>query len=216
MIFKNRVEAGKQLASTLMDYAEEETIILAIPRGGVVVGYEIANKLQTVLDVIIPKKIGAPHNKELAIGAITEDGTKILDQKLIDYLKIPESYIKAESEKQRLEIERRLKFYRGNVPYPKIKDRKAIIVDDGIATGATIRAALASIRKKGPKSIVIGVPVAPTSTIKNLMKEADKVICLYTPEPFFAIGQFYRDFTQTSDEEVIKLIKLNRERLKKR
>jgi putative phosphoribosyl transferase len=202
------------LASALMGFAGEDAVVVAIPRGGVVVGYEVAHKLGLRLDIIVPRKIGAPHNPELAIGAVSEDEEPMLDQRLVEYLGVSKSYIEEESERQRLEIKRRLKRYRGDAPPLNLKGSVAIIVDDGIATGATIRAALASIRKKDPQSVVIAVPVAPTSTIRDLEKEADQVICLATPASFFAIGQFYRDFQQTSDEEVKRLLRLNREELK--
>jgi predicted phosphoribosyltransferase len=214
MIFTNRVEAGNKLALKLLDYADGNTLVLAVPRGGVVVGYEVARKVRAPLDVIVPRKIGAPNNPELAIGAVTENGTTILDHELIAYLNVSERYIKEESDRQRSEIRRRLRLYRGNSPPPIYESRNIIIVDDGIATGATIKAAIASIRKKKPKSIIIAVPVAPPSTVKALEKEADRVICLSTPQPFYAIGQFYKDFSQTSDEEVIKLLELNREHLR--
>jgi putative phosphoribosyl transferase len=213
ILFNDRVEAGKKLASELIDLAGTNSLVLAIPRGGAVVGYEVAHALRVPLDVIIPRKIGAPHNSELAIGAVTEDGTIILDDKLVHYLEVPETYIEQESEKQCLEINRRLKLYRGDAPYPNLKNRNAILVDDGIATGSTIRAALASVRKKGAKTIVIAVPVAPPSALKILRKEADRVVCLHTPEQFDAIGEFYRVFNQTSDEEVIRLLKLSRKEL---
>lgn len=211
-IFTDRVEAGRRLALELVDYAEM-AIVLAIPRGGVVVGYEVAHKLRVLLDIIIPRKIGAPRNPELAIGAVTEDGTVILDRKLVEYLRVPKSYIKEESARQRLEIKRRSRSYRGKKPFPNLEDLDVILVDDGVATGATVGAALASIRKKEPKSVVIAVPVAPPSAIRHLKREADHVVCLSTPEPFYAIGQFYRDFAQISDEEVTGLLKLNREEL---
>jgi putative phosphoribosyl transferase len=212
-VFSDRKEAGKMLAAKLADYAEK-AIVVAVPRGGVVVGYEIAYKLRVPLDVIVPRKIGAPFNPELAIGAVTEDGTMILDNQLVGYLGVSESHIKEESERQRQEIKRRLRAYRGDTEFPNLKGLHVIVVDDGIATGATIRAALASLRKKEPKSVVLAVPVAPPSTIRNLKSEADEVIYLAAPEPFYAIGQFYRDFSQTSDEEVKRLLKLNREELK--
>lgn len=201
------------LALKLTDY-KENAIVLAIPRGGIVVGYAIAHQLKVPLDVIVPRKLGAPFNLELAIGAVTEDGTIILDSQLVKHLRVPESHIKEESKRQRQEIKRRLKLYRGDTSFPNLKGLPVIIVDDGIATGATIRAALASIRKKEPKSIVLAVPVAPPSTVRELEKDADVVVCLATPEPFYAIGQFYRDFAQTSDEEVKRLLKLNKEELK--
>ena len=196
----------------MIDFASKDVIVLAIPRGGVVVGYEVASALDVPLDVIIPRKIGAPDNPELAIGAMTEDGTIILDESLVKYLRVPDDYIQEESERQRLEIERRLKLYRGDVAYPSLKNRNVIIVDDGIATGSTMKAALASVRKRGAKTIVVAIPVGPPSTIRELKKEADHVVCLYTPESFYAIGQFYEDFAQTTDEEVIKLLELSKQK----
>lgn len=213
MMFSDRVEAGKMLTSALMDYAGGDAVVLAIPRGGVVVGYEVANKLRLCLDLIVPRKIGAPHNPELAIGAVTEDGIVMIENRLVEYLGVSRSYIEEECDMQRLEIIRRLKRYRGDLPYPNLQGRVVIIVDDGIATGATIRAALASVRKKGPQSVVIAVPVAPLSTIRGLEEAADRVVCLSTPEPFFAVGQFYRNFPQTSDGDVKRLLRLNREEL---
>lgn len=212
MIFSNRIEAGRKLASELADFASSKSaIVLAIPRGGVVVGYEVAHKLRLPLDIIIPRKIGAPSNPELAIGAVTEDGTAILNDRLVEYLNVSKAYVKEESNKQRLEIERRLRLYRGSVPYPDLGNRSVIIVDDGVATGATIEAALASLRKKKAKMVVIAVPVGPRSTVHELKAKADKVVCLFAPEDFYAIGQFYEDFSQTTDEEVIELLKRNRE-----
>jgi predicted phosphoribosyltransferase len=212
-LFADRVEAGRRLASALAPFISKDAIVLAIPRGGVVVGFEVAHSLGIPLDVIIPRKIGAPDNPELAIGAVTEDGTIILNERLVNYLKVSEDYIKQESEKQGLEIERRLKSYRGNVPYPSLKNRDIIIVDDGIATGYTMKAALTSVRRRGAKTVMIAVPVGPPSTIKELKKEADRVVCLHTPESFYAIGQFYELFTQTNDDEVIKLFKLSQQQL---
>ena len=212
-LFADRVEAGRLLASALASAISKNAIVLAIPRGGAVVGFEVAHALGIQLDVIIPRKIGAPDNPELAIGAMTEDGTSIRDDWLIEYLQVSEDYIKKESERQRLEIERRLKLYRGEAPYPSLKNREVIIVDDGIATGSTMRAALASVRRRGAKAVVIAVPVGPPSTIKELKKEADRVVCLHTTESLSAIGQFYENFTQTMDEEVIRLLKLNKQEL---
>jgi len=213
-LFADRVEAGRRLASALAGAVGKDAIVLAIPRGGVLVGFEVARTLGIPLDVIIPRKIGAPNNPELAIGAMTDDGTIILDDSLVKHLQVSEDYIKEESENQRLEIERRLRLYRGDAPYPSLKKRQVIIVDDGVATGSTMRAALVSVRKRGAKAVVMAVPVGPPSTIRELKKEADRVVCLHTPEPFYAIGQFYEDFTQTSDKEVIGLLRLSKQELK--
>jgi len=214
-IFSDRVEAGRRLAEALKGYEGREAVVLAIPRGGVVVGYQVAKRLEAPLDVIAPRKIGAPHNPELAIGAVAEDGTIILDEGLVRSLGVPESYIGEESGRQREEIRRRLRLYRGEAPYPELEGRVVILVDDGVATGSTAKAALASIRRRGPEEVVVAVPVAPPSTARELEGEADRVVCLYTPEPFYAIGQFYGDFSQTSDEEVVRLLELNREEVRR-
>jgi putative phosphoribosyl transferase len=210
-LFADRVDAGKRLAQALKAHVGKDAVVLAIPRGGVVVGYEVAKALVLSLDVIIPRKIGAPNNPELAIGAMTEDGTILLDGRLVDYLSVSQEYIEEESEAQKAEIHRRLRLYRGNIPYPSLKGREVILIDDGIATGSTMKAALASVRKRGAKSVIIAIPVGPPSTIRELEKEADRVVCLHAPEAFYAIGQFYGDFTQTQDEEVIRLLKLNKQ-----
>ena len=214
-MFSDRKEAGEILAEKLEKLRLENPVVLAIPRGGVVVGYEVARKLKAPLDVIVPRKLGAPGNPELAIGAVAEDGTIILDLSLIDYLEVDEEYIKKEKERQVKEIKRRLNVYRGRFSRLEIERRDVVIVDDGIATGATIRAAIASVRKRKPASLTLAVPVAPPSTIEKLREEVDRIVCVSTPEPFFAIGQFYTDFRQTTDEEVIQLLEKNRREVAK-
>jgi predicted phosphoribosyltransferase len=213
-LLKNRVEAGKQLAQTLKT-VDKNAIVLAVPRGGVVVGYEVAATLGIPLDIIVTKKIGAPDNPELAVGAVAEDGTYILDEDVLRQVYAPSDYITAEVERQRQEIHRRLIRYRGNVLYPDLKNREVIIVDDGVATGSTLKAAIRLVRNKGARKIIVAVPVGPPDTIGELKKLADQVVVLLTPEPFFAIGQFYADFDQTSDEEVIELLRQSREKMKK-
>lgn len=211
--FTDRIDAGKRLASALKNFSGKKGIVLAIPRGGVVVGYVIAKALNLPLDVIIPRKIGAPDNPELAIGAVAEDGTTILDENLITYLGVSREYIKEESARQKQEIERRLKLYRQDTSYPSLKGLDVIVVDDGIATGSTMKAALASVKNRGAASVTVAVPVGPPSTIEELNEMADRVVCLYTPEYFQAIGQFYTDFSQTPDEEVIKLLQESKQKL---
>jgi predicted phosphoribosyltransferase len=206
MLFKDRIQAGQKLAEKLLEYKDKNVIILAIPRGGVVVAYEIAKVLNAPLDLIIPRKIGAPYQPELAIGAVTQDGTIILNEDIISYLPIPENYIEAEAERQKKEIERRLIKYRGSAIEPKLENKIVIIVDDGIATGATMLAAIASIRKKKPLKIIAAVPVAPPESLEKIKEYADEIVCLQTPEPFFAIGQFYERFEQLEDEEVIDIL----------
>lgn len=209
--FSDRIDAGKRLATALKKLTFRRGIVLAIPRGGVVVGFEIAQVLKLPLDVIIPRKIGAPDNPELAIGAMTEDGTTILDANLISYLGVDKDYLEEESKRQKQEIARRLKVYRQDTPYPRLKGLDVIIVDDGIATGSTMKAALASVKNQGAASVTIAVPVGPPSTIRELEKQANNVVCLFSPELFQAIGQFYADFSQTSDQEVVQLLKQNRQ-----
>ncbi len=207
--FTDRVDAGKKLAWALRDF-KGKGIVLAIPRGGVVVGNEIANALNLPLDVIIPRKLGSPNNPELAIGAVAEDGTAILDKNLVSYLGVNPQYIKEETERQKQEIHRRLKLYRQDAGYPDVKELDVIVVDDGIATGSTVKAALASVKNRGAASVTVAVPIGPPSTIEELEKMANRVVCLYTPEFFQAIGQFYSDFSQTEDEEVIELLRENK------
>jgi putative phosphoribosyl transferase len=209
--FTDRNEAGNKLALALEDF-KGNGIVLAIPRGGVVVGYVIAEKLGLPLDVIIPRKIGAPNNPELAIGAVAEDGTAILDNNLIRYLGVSTKFIIEETEQQKQEIHRRLRLYRQDGGYPNVKGLDVIVVDDGIATGSTMKAALASVKNRGAHSVTVAVPVGPPQTIEELEKMADRVVCLYTPEFFQAIGQFYSDFRQTQDEEVIELLRENRQK----
>lgn len=208
--FSNRIDAGQRLAVALKEYNFVEGLVLAIPRGGVVVGFEVADMLGLPLDVIIPRKIGAPGNPELAIGAMTEDGTAILDENLMTYLNVPQDYVERESETQKLEILRRMRLYRQNEPYPNLAQREVIVVDDGIATGATMKAALASVKNRGAKSVTAAVPVGPPSTIEELKSLADRVVCLFMPESFYAIGEFYDDFAQTSDTEVVDLLMRSR------
>jgi putative phosphoribosyl transferase len=210
--FSDRVDAGKRLASELKDFSGKKGIVLAIPRGGVVVGAEIAKSLNLSLDVIIPRKIGAPDNPELAIGAVAEDGTAILDENLTRYLGVNREYIKEEIERQKQEIQRRLKLYRQDTSYPNLKGLDVIVVDDGIATGSTMKAALASVKNRGAASVTVAVPVGPPSTIEELKKIADRVVCLYTPEYFQAIGEFFADFTQVPDEEVVRLLRESKQK----
>ena len=208
--FVDRVDAGKRLAEALADFHGKNAVVLAIPRGGVVVGYEIAAALVLPLDVIVPHKLGAPDNPELAIGAVAEDGSMVLDDNLVAYMGVSKGYIDEESERQRQEITRRMTLYREGGPAAEVKGKQVIIVDDGIATGSTVKAALKSVKSRGAKNVTVAVPVGPPNTIQELRSMADRVVCLYMPEDFQAIGQFYEDFSQTSDDEVIKLLKLCR------
>ena len=207
MLFYDRHEAGQRLAEALAFLkGRKDVVILAIPRGGVVVGYEVAKALGAPLDVYITRKIGAPYNPEFAIGAVASDGTIVLDEGTVRALGISQDYIEAETARQREEIQRRLAEYCGERPPPELKGKTVVLVDDGVATGATILSALQALRKQEPGELILAVPVGPPDTIARLKKEADRVVCLDTPEPFWAIGRFYMIFDQTSDEEVVALL----------
>ena len=205
-LFRDRTEAGKLLVDKLGELKGKDVVVLAVPRGGAVVAAEVARALRAPLDLIIPRKVGAPGNPELAIGAVTQDGAAIVDKDMIRMLAVSEKYLREEVQRQVEEVRRRMKMYRGERPYPKLKDKVVVIVDDGVATGYTMRAAIQSVRKHGPASVWVAVPVGPPESIQELSREADKVVCLKKPEPFFAIGQFYEMFEQVEDEELIQIL----------
>ncbi len=206
MSFRDRIEAGRQLAVVLQGYRDRRPFVLAIPRGGVVVGYEVAVALDAPLDVIVPRKLHAPNNPELAIGAVAHDGSVYVDTDLIRSLRISEAYVQEEVARELAEIRRRMQLYRGDRPAPVLHGHAAIVVDDGIATGSTMIAALRAARAMTPARLVVAVPVAPADGARRLSLEADEVYCLLTPEVFYAVGQFYEDFGQTTDDEVVQLL----------
>lgn len=205
MIFEDRVDAGRRLAEKLARYRGSNAIVLAIPRGGVVVGFEVAAALECPLDIVVPRKIGSPSQPELAIGAVTSDAV-MLDDKLIQYLGVSKEYIDDEIRRQREEIERRERMYRENRQSPTLEGKTAILVDDGIATGYTMMAAVKDTRKRNPASLVVAVPVASVEAVEILRPHADELIVLETPESFYAVGAWYDRFEQTIDEEVINLL----------
>ncbi|MDI6637570.1 MAG: phosphoribosyltransferase [Bacillota bacterium] len=202
MIFKDRTHAGQLLAKQLERYRGTDALVLALPRGGVPVGAEIARALSADLDTVIPRKIGAPGDPELAIGAVSGHGGVLLNEDLVRALGVPREYIREAVARERAEIERRSRLYRGAEPAPHIEGRAVIVVDDGIATGYTMLAALRGVRQEKPARLVAAVPVAPPDSVARLEAEADEVVVLSRPVPFFAVGQFYEDFSQVSDEEV--------------
>ncbi|MQL53178.1 phosphoribosyltransferase [Desulfofundulus thermobenzoicus] len=206
-MFVDRVDAGRQLAARLRGICGRDGLVLAIPRGGVVVGAQIARELGLPLDVVIPRKVGAPHNPEVAIGAVTQDGTTFYNRTLLDFLGLGEDELQEQVELQKKEIKRRMLLYRGRVDYPDYSGRQVILVDDGIATGYTVLAALRWIRRQfAPGELILAVPVAPTDVVDRLGEEVDRLVVLLVPEDFYAVGQFYQDFSQTTDEEVITLL----------
>ncbi|HHU31465.1 MAG TPA: phosphoribosyltransferase [Clostridia bacterium] len=206
MKFANRTEAGKNLAEVLAKEKYNDPLVLAIPRGGVVVAHPVAQALAAELDIIIPRKIGSPYNPEIAIGAIAPDGTVVLNRSLITYLKLTEEDLKSLIDQEMHEIERRTKTYRGTAEPPLVNDRSVILVDDGIATGLTVLAALKGLKMQKPSQLILAVPVAPQDTLDRLYPEVDDIVCLLIPGDFQAVGQFYTSFDQTSDEEVLRLL----------
>lgn len=208
MLYRDRQDAGQRLAAELVRYKDERPVVLALPRGGVPIGFEIAQRLHAPLDVMLVRKIGAPGMTELAIGAIVDGGQldKFIDEQLVAELGVPQDYLDREIERQAAEIERRRKLYFRGRARVALEQRTAIVVDDGIATGATMRIALRAARRQHPARLVLAVPVAPERTVDAFCKEADDIVCLATPRGFMAIGQYYDDFRQTEDEEVIRLL----------
>ncbi len=215
--FKDRIESGRLLAKELMNLRGQNTIVLGIPRGGVIVANELARLLEADLDVVLTRKIGAPGNPELAIGAVSEDGSLFIDDLIASRLDAKSSYIQEEKSRQMQEIERRKTQYRGILPKAPLKEKIVIVTDDGIATGATMQASLWSIRREDPKKIIAAIPVAPEEeTLKRMAKYADEVICLRLPSFFSAVGQFYYHFTQTEDEEVLEILREESKRKSKK
>lgn len=206
-MFSDREDAGRQLAARLLPFRAENPCILALPRGGVPIGFEVAKALNAPLDLVLVRKIGAPFQPELAIGAIVDGNNPelVLNDGLVDSLDL-KAYVTEESARQLKEIERRRQAYLGDRPRLDVRGRTVLIVDDGIATGATIKAAIHATRRAHPKRVVLAVPVAPSDTIATLRKEADEVICLEEHEDFWAIGNYYDDFSQVSDDAVRDLM----------
>jgi putative phosphoribosyl transferase len=212
--FLNRTDAGRRLAATLLAYAgRPDVIVLALPRGGVVVAYEVARELDVPLDVFIVRKLGVPEHDELAMGAIASGGASVLDEALVRELRISERDIRTVIAAEQRELERREREYRGDRPPPDIAGRTVILVDDGLATGASMRVAVAALKQEHPGRLVVAVPIAPPETCDTLRREADDVVCAVTPEPFYAVGLWYEDFTQTTDREVHDLLERARHEL---
>lgn len=208
MVFEDRTEAGRKLATALEQYANTDALVLAVPRGGVVVGYEVAKALDLPLDVIVPRKLGAPGQPELAIGAVSAWGDHdwVVDEDSVRYLGVSREYIEREVEAQLAEINRRLMEYRGESAPPDVKGKTIILVDDGMATGYTIQAAVMALRRLQPKKIVLAVPVSSPEAAYRLSRYVDETYVLTAPTPFLAVGHWYRIFDQTTDEAVKNLL----------
>jgi putative phosphoribosyl transferase len=207
MLFANRREAGRILASLLMRYADrDDVLVLALPRGGVPVGFEVAQALRAPLDVFIVRKLGVPGHDELAMGAIATGGVRVLNDDVVISLELEPEVIDAVAAREEKELARRERIYRGARPAPDVRGRTVIVVDDGLATGSTMRAAVAALRKQGPARIVVAVPVAAPETCKEFKTEVDEAVCAATPRMFNGVGRWYEDFSQTTDEEVHELL----------
>ena len=205
--FRNRIDAGRRLAEKLAAYADRaDVLVLALPRGGVPVGFEVARALGAPLGVFLVRKLGVPGHEELAMGAVATGGVRVLNDDIVRGLGISEHEIDAAVARELQELARRERLYRGDRPPPDVAGRTVSLVDDGLATGATMRAAIQALRQQEPRRIVVAVPTASPDTCETLKAEADDVICAMTPEPFFAVGHWYEDFTQTTDDEVRELL----------
>jgi putative phosphoribosyl transferase len=205
--FRDRTDAGRQLARELSDYAgRPDTIVLALPRGGVPVGFEVAQALDLPLDVFVVRKLGLPWQSELAMGAIASGGVRFLNDDVVSMSGVAAEDIERVTAVERAELERREQRYRGDRPFPDVRGKTVILIDDGLATGSTMRAAVQALRLEDPESVVVAVPVAAAETCEAFRNVADDVVCTSTPEPFHAVGLWYDDFSQTSDEEVHELL----------
>ncbi|SHF35120.1 putative phosphoribosyl transferase [Microbulbifer donghaiensis] len=205
--FENRVEAGRMLAEALRDYANrKDVIVLALPRGGVPLGLELVRALHAPLDLMLVRKLGVPGHEELAMGAIAS-GVRVLNDDVVRGCGISDEALEQVARAEQAELERRAKRYRGDKPWPELKDRCVILVDDGIATGATMEVAARAVRQQQPAFIVLAVPVAPPSSLHRFSSLVDRIECLMTPESFWAIGAWYHDFSQLSDEQVIAMMR---------
>ena len=211
MIYRNRSDAGKYLAAQLTRYADrDDVLVLALPRGGVPVAFEVAKELRAPLDIFLVRKLGLPGHEELAMGAIATGGVRVLNDDVVDYLEISDEVIDSIAAKELTELERRERAYRGNRPEPEVRGKTVILVDDGLATGSTMRAAASALRQQGPACIVVAVPVSAPETCDEYKMGVDEIICGATPRRFYGVGRWYRDFSQTTDEEVRELLKRSR------
>jgi putative phosphoribosyl transferase len=206
MIFRDRVEAGHLLAQRLREYADRlDVIVLGLPRGGVPVAFEVAKYLNAPLDVFVVRKLGTPGREELAMGAVASGGVRVLNQDVVGYFRIPEHVIDAVTRREQQELDRREHLYRADSPFPDLSGKTVILVDDGLATGSTMRAGVAAVRQHHPAKVIVAVPVGAAATCAEFRTIADQVVCLDRPEPFYSVGSWYENFDQTTDEEVREL-----------
>jgi putative phosphoribosyl transferase len=209
--FRDRSDAGRQLADELAGTVPAENVlVLGLPRGGIPVAYEVAERLGAPLDVFLVRKLGVPGHEELAMGAIATGGVRVLNDEVVNELRVPPAVIEAVAEEERSELQRRERAYRGDRPAPRVEGRTVVLVDDGFATGSTMRAAARALRRMGPARLIVAAPVGAPDTCEALRADADEVVCLVAPEPFRAVGLWYEDFAQTGDAEVRDLLERHR------
>jgi len=207
MLFRDRVDAGRKLAANLDAYADrQDVIVLALPRGGVPVAWEVAQALHAPLDIFLVRKLGVPGHSELAMGAIASGGTHVVNQAVVEQLNITHEQLSEVAAEELIELARREKAYRDNRPAPQLRDQTVIRVDDGLATGSTMLAAVKAVQEQHPARVVVAVPVAAVETCEKFQQQVDEVICVQTPQPFYAVGSWYDNFSQTSDDEVRNLL----------
>ena len=211
-MYKNRVDAGKRLAEALLRLRREDVVVLGIPRGGVVVANEVAKALKAPLDVVVTRKIEAPGEPEYALGAVTQEGDIMMDRQAAESLGASMEYLDDQIRLKREEVKDRMQRLRGTAPYPELGGKVVIIVDDGIATGSSVSAAVMSVKKRRPKEVIVAAPVAPADAVQALSEDGARVVCLSTPGPFLAIGEFYEDFGQVEDIEVKRILDENASR----
>jgi putative phosphoribosyl transferase len=214
--FRDREDAGRKLAERMAGYRGESPIVFALPRGGVPVGYEIAHALEAPLDIFIARKLGAPGREEFGIGAVAQGGVRVLNERAVEALKISEEYIERVAKEETEEIERRLLILRGDRPEPEVEGRTAVLVDDGLATGVTARAAVEALRRRNPGRLVLAVPVCAAQSVELLRPEVDELVCLEAPSNLMAISLWYQDFYQVGDEQVVDLLERARRERKER
>lgn len=206
--FRDRVDAGQQLAAKLTEYAgRPDVLVLGLPRGGVPVAFEVAKALNARLDMFLVRKLGVPGHEELAMGAIASGGVRVLNDEVMDMLRVPDHVVDAVAEREQQELERRENAYREGRPPPEVRGQTVILVDDGLATGSTMRAAAEALRQQAPRHLIVAVPVAARETCDEFRDRVDDVVCASTPEPFHAVGQWYENFSQTTDDEVRELLR---------
>lgn len=213
MLYLDRAHAGRTLADALREYGgRPDVVVLALPRGGVPVAYRVAEALEAPLDVFLVRKLGFPGSEEYAMGAIASGGVRVLNESVLDRYGVPDALVEAVARREALELARREKSYRDDLPPLEVRGRTVIVVDDGLATGFSMRAAVTALRALGPRKVVVAVPVGPRETVEELRQLADEVVCPATPQPFLAVGNFYENFEQTSDRDVVDLLSRARRR----